>query len=75
MANSSSFSAKARAAAIEYLAALRAYEAEGDRIDDDPPDSFWKPVDKASDRFVKACGFGFCADQEDVAQLVVRITE
>jgi hypothetical protein len=62
---------------VEIRAAAVAYVAAADDIDGDPGisdfDPRWETYHAANDRFTEAIGFGFCAETEDVAQLLIEV--
>lgn len=62
--------AECRAAALAYLTLHDEINASPS-IED--MDIRWEPFLAAADRFKKAVGFGFCAEMEDVADLLVDL--
>lgn len=63
---------RVRRAALAYLAARDIYDADPDGIGDDLG-PHGRAYDKAFDRFETAIGFGFAAEPDEVAQLIVDL--
>lgn len=59
-----------RAAAVEFLRVAGELDRRPHLPDDDP---LFDEYHAADDRFTKAIGFGFAADVEEVAELLVEV--